>query len=90
MRHDQELSDLGVLRRAGFPGDDEKPHSGYPHHYPAAGRGDGELETVPHPDRQFDQPGEPEVRGGSPGDPERDGQVDQRVVLQNMIRKKCI
>jgi hypothetical protein len=42
----------------------------------------GQLETVPHQDWHDGQPGEPQIRGGPPGDPERAMQKYQRVVLR--------
>lgn len=40
------------------------------------------METVPDGRRTVGQPGEPEIRGGSSGDPERVVQVHRRVVLR--------
>ena len=41
------------------------------------------LEAFSNEDCLVPQPGEPEIRGGASGDPERAVQVDQRVVLTN-------
>ena len=75
-------TDLGYFLCAGFPGDDERPHSEDTDHDPAACRRNHQLEAVPHPDRHLCQPGEPQIQGGPPGDTERVVQEYQRVVLR--------